>query len=210
MPIFLSRSFFLAFLLVVVVTLIPSVSWADPAPRQPAKASSRPVRHATSKRRARKRRKRRRSASYKRAAKQLALWLRQIRLTKKDHVTLHVAIPKGLLAFLMRRLNLLAVQAAIVPTFSKGKTVGFRIFRIRKGGFYDRIGLHNNDVLVSINGYRFTSPQKALEAYASLSKARILRVLLLRQGKPHMLVLRLVTNAPTSRPGASSRPSHRP
>tara|TARA_B100000609_G_scaffold199183_1_gene201100 strand:+ start:4260 stop:5150 length:891 start_codon:yes stop_codon:yes gene_type:complete len=81
------------------------------------------------------------------------------------------------------RLDILASQAAIVPYFQKGRSVGFRIYNIRKGSVYQKLGIKSGDVIKRINGYEFTSPQKALEAYSNLTSAGNLSVEVMRKGK---------------------------
>lgn len=92
-------------------------------------------------------------------------------------------IPRDFLSKVTERLDLLASKAAIVPYFEKGQPVGFRIYSIRPGSLYEKIGIKNNDVIRQINGYQFNSPQKALEAYSNLMSASSLNVSVQRGGK---------------------------
>ena len=122
-----------------------------------------------------------------------------------------------------QRLDLLAAQAAIVPYFMNGKAKGFRIYRIKKGSVYERLGFKNGDVIMKVNGYNFTSPQKALEAYSNISSSKSFVALLLRKGRS--MELGVVTSRgqpcttksprrPASRPGAKkvkkTKPTSRP
>lgn len=93
------------------------------------------------------------------------------------------ALPRNLLESVTKRLDVLASQAAIVPYFQKGRPAGFRIYHIRPNSLYQKLGLTNGDVVQRINGYEFTSPQKALEAYSNLMSAKNLSVEVLRRGK---------------------------
>ncbi|MCB9638047.1 MAG: hypothetical protein H6727_03970 [Myxococcales bacterium] len=92
-------------------------------------------------------------------------------------------IPRDFISQVTGKLDVLASKAAIVPFFEKGQPVGFRIYSIRQGSLYEKIGIKNNDVIRQINGYKFTSPQKALEAYSNLMSASSLNVSVQRGGR---------------------------
>src|SRR5205823_4874116 len=70
----------------------------------------------------------------------------------------------------------LSTQARIVPAFEGGKTVGFKLFSIRPGSLYSKIGLQNGDVITRINGYEMTDPAKGLEIYTKLKDAKSVTV----------------------------------
>jgi hypothetical protein len=81
-------------------------------------------------------------------------------------------------------LSKLATQARIVPAFEGGEAVGFKLFSIRPGSLYSKIGIQNGDVISRINGYELNSPDKALEVYQKLKDAKDISVDLKRRGKP--------------------------
>jgi type II secretory pathway component PulC len=81
-------------------------------------------------------------------------------------------------------LNSLATEARIVPD---RKENGFKIFSIRPGGLYQKIGIQNGDVVKSINGIELSSPDKALEAYSRLRNANKLSLDIVRRGKQESL-----------------------
>jgi len=95
----------------------------------------------------------------------------------------HYRISRDFLDKLTQRLDIVGSQAAIVPYFEKGKSAGFRIYRIRKNSLYQKLGIKNGDVIKRINGYEFTTPQKALEAYSNLMSANNLSVEVKRKGR---------------------------
>ncbi len=115
---------------------------------------------------------------------------RRLRNTKLDLSSIkkkgknHYSLGRGFLTTMTKRLDIVASQAAIVPYFSKGRPAGFRIRNIRKKSMFTKMGIRSNDVVLQINGYRFTSPQKALEAYSNLLYAKQLSMTVLRGGKP--------------------------
>jgi len=87
----------------------------------------------------------------------------------------------------LSNLNTIATQARIVPSFKDGQANGFKLFSIRPGSLYSKIGIKNGDVISRINGYEITSPDKALEIYSKLKDAKQITVDLNRRGKPQTL-----------------------
>lgn len=81
-------------------------------------------------------------------------------------------------------LNNLASEARIVPD---KKESGFKIFSIRPGSLWQKIGVQNGDVIKSINGIDLSSPDKALEAYSRLRNANKLSLDVVRRGKKETL-----------------------
>ncbi len=77
-------------------------------------------------------------------------------------------------------LNSLASEARIVPDKQEN---GFKIFSIRPGSIWQKIGIQNGDVIKSINGIDLSSPDKALEAYGRLRNASKLSLDIVRRGK---------------------------
>ena len=62
----------------------------------------------------------------------------------------------------------LARAARIVPAMRDGQPIGFKLYAIRPGSPYELIGLRNGDIILSIEGYDVTAPDKALELYARI------------------------------------------
>lgn len=84
-------------------------------------------------------------------------------------------------------LNVVATQARIVPSFRNGKANGFKLFSIRPGSLYSKIGIQNGDIIQKINGYEINSPDKALEIYTKLKDANSITVDLIRRGRTQTL-----------------------
>ncbi len=82
----------------------------------------------------------------------------------------------------LSNLNEVATQARIVPSFKNGKANGFKMFSIKPGSIYSKIGLQNGDVIQKINGYDMNSPDRALEIYTKLRDATSLSIELQRGG----------------------------
>ncbi|MEM1008716.1 MAG: type II secretion system protein GspC [Myxococcota bacterium] len=92
-------------------------------------------------------------------------------------------VPKAFLNQISERLDVLASKAAIMPYFEKGKPAGFKIYNIKRGSLYEKIGIKNGDVIRQINGYKFNNIQRVLQAYGNLRNASSLNVSIQRGGK---------------------------
>ncbi len=88
-------------------------------------------------------------------------------------------------------LSKLATQARIVPAFEGGEAIGFKLFSIRPGSLYSKIGIQNGDVIQKVNGYDLNSPDKALELYQKLKDGKEFSVDIKRRGKPVTLDYRI-------------------
>lgn len=65
-------------------------------------------------------------------------------------------------------INEVFTQARAVPYFENGKTVGFRVFAIKPGSVFEKIGLQNGDVINRVNGVELTDPTKAISLFTEL------------------------------------------
>ncbi len=83
----------------------------------------------------------------------------------------------------LANLNEVAMQARIVPSFKNGKANGFKMFSIKQGSIYWKIGLQNGDVIQKINGYEMNSVDRGLEIYSKLRDATNLIIELQRRGE---------------------------
>jgi general secretion pathway protein C len=62
----------------------------------------------------------------------------------------------------MENMNQLFTQIRAVPHFQDGKAAGFRLFAIKQGSVFDKIGLKNGDIITGINGNDLTDPARAM------------------------------------------------
>lgn len=83
----------------------------------------------------------------------------------------------------LANLNEVATQARIVPSFKNGKANGFKMFSIKPGSIFSKIGMQNGDVIQKINGYEMNSPDRALEIYGKLRDATSLAIEVQRRGQ---------------------------
>lgn len=87
----------------------------------------------------------------------------------------------------LQNLSQVFTQMRAVPNLRDGKTDGFRVFAIRRGSIFDRIGLQNNDVVQRINGVELTDPARAMGLLQELQSETRLSVDVLRGGAPRTL-----------------------
>jgi general secretion pathway protein C len=83
----------------------------------------------------------------------------------------------------LNNLSEVATKARIVPSFKNGKPNGFKLFSIKPGSIYSKIGLRNGDVIQSVNGHEMNSPDKALEIYQKLKDSSGITVDIQRRGR---------------------------
>jgi len=72
----------------------------------------------------------------------------------------------------LENLPLLLTQARAVPYFSDGQAVGLRLFAIKSGSLYEKIGLKNGDVLKSVNGNSMADLSQAMQLFEKLKSER--------------------------------------
>ena len=80
----------------------------------------------------------------------------------------------------LENLPLLLTQARAVPYFKQGKSVGLRLFAIKSGSLYEKIGLKNGDILKTINGENLGDFSQAMKLFEQLKQQRSLNLTLER------------------------------
>jgi len=93
-------------------------------------------------------------------------------------------VPKTEVDSALENMSQLFTQIRAVPHFEGGESVGFRLFAIRRGSLFDKIGLKNGDILRSINGNPMNDPSKAMTLMQELRDATNLRVEATRNQQP--------------------------
>lgn len=88
-------------------------------------------------------------------------------------------------------LSKLATQARIVPAFEGGESVGFKLFSIRPGSLYSKLGIQNGDVISGVNGYELNDPGKAFELMQKLKDGKEFSLEVKRRGKPVAMEYRI-------------------
>ncbi len=89
--------------------------------------------------------------------------------------------------YALANLDKLSREARIVPNFADGQTNGFKVFSIRRSSALRKMGLKNNDVLTSVNGFDLSDTEKALEIYSKLQSDKSFSLEILRNGEPMTL-----------------------
>jgi general secretion pathway protein C len=84
-------------------------------------------------------------------------------------------------------LGQLFTQMRAVPHFEGGKAVGFRLFAIRSGSLFDKIGLRNGDIVKRINAIEMNDPSRALAMLEELRNERSLTVDVIRNRQDQTL-----------------------
>jgi general secretion pathway protein C len=77
----------------------------------------------------------------------------------------------------------LMTQIRVVPNFTDGQPDGFKVFAIRPGSLFSKIGLQNGDVLKRINGVELQGPEQAFEAYQALKDETSIQIDLVRRNE---------------------------
>lgn len=74
--------------------------------------------------------------------------------------------------------------ARVIPHQENGRTVGVKLYGIRRNSLLGRLGIQNGDMLRQINGFNMSEPDEALRAYTRLRNSENLTVSLVRRGQP--------------------------
>lgn len=77
----------------------------------------------------------------------------------------------------------LATSARFVPSIQDGQTNGFKVYAIRPGSVFQRMGMENGDRIKAINGLEMNNPEQALSAYSKLKSATELVIAVERRGQ---------------------------
>ncbi len=92
-----------------------------------------------------------------------------------DFVVEEAELDKGL-----ENLPLLLTQARAVPYFKDGRSIGLRLFAIKTGSLYEKVGLRNGDILKTINGNNLGDISQALKLFEQLKQERSISLILER------------------------------
>ena len=91
-------------------------------------------------------------------------------------------VPRAELDNIVADINTIATQARSAPVIKDGRVQGLRLFAIRPGSIYERLGISNGDVLTRINGENLDSMTKGLQLFTKLSESHRIDVDLERSG----------------------------
>lgn len=75
-------------------------------------------------------------------------------------------------------------QARAVPYFRNGQSIGMRLFAIRSGSLYEKLGLRNGDIVLAVNDNSLSDPTQALKLFEQLKTERSINVKVERNNEP--------------------------
>jgi general secretion pathway protein C len=84
----------------------------------------------------------------------------------------------------------LLTQVRIVPHFTKNqldKPDGFQIANVKEGGFFEKMGVMQGDIIKEVNGEPVDSPEKAFSAYQKFKNESNVKIVIERQNQLHTL-----------------------
>jgi len=93
-------------------------------------------------------------------------------------------INRSLLNGVLEDQGALMRTARVIPHQENGRTVGVKLYGIRRNSLLGRLGIQNGDMLRQINGFNMSEPDEALRAYTRLRNSENLTVSLVRRGQP--------------------------
>ena len=74
-------------------------------------------------------------------------------------------------------------QARAVPYFRNGTSIGMRLFAIKPESLYEKLGLKNGDIILSVNENSLSDPAQALKLFEQLKTERAINVKLERNSQ---------------------------
>lgn len=92
-------------------------------------------------------------------------------------------VPEEEITEALNNLPVLLSQARAVPYFRNGESVGMRLYAIKSGSLYEKLGLKNSDIIKNINNTAVTDPAKALKLFEDLKSERSIGVQVEREGQ---------------------------
>ncbi len=96
-------------------------------------------------------------------------------------------LDKGEVDKALSNLPLVMTQARAIPYWQEGKAVGLRLFAIKQGSIFEKIGLKNGDIIKDINGKQLGDFSKAMEIFEELKNETSLRINLERNKQQSVL-----------------------
>jgi general secretion pathway protein C len=96
-------------------------------------------------------------------------------------------VDRGEVDHSIENLSQVVTQMRAVPYLKDGKSVGFRVFNIRAGSLFERMGLKNGDIIQAVNGSQLDDPSRALALLDEVQTSDEIRIDLLRDDSPNTL-----------------------
>lgn len=83
----------------------------------------------------------------------------------------------------LENLPMLLTQARAVPYFRDGQAAGLRLFAVKTGSLYEKLGLKNGDILKSINDNSLSDLSQAMQLFERLKTERSIKITLERNSE---------------------------
>ncbi len=93
-------------------------------------------------------------------------------------------IDRELIEYLVDNKHMLMQSGRVLPNVEGDAINGFKVYGIRKTSLWGKLGIHNGDVVLSVNDTPMDGPDKAYEAFANLQGSDTMALQVLRHGKP--------------------------
>ncbi len=87
--------------------------------------------------------------------------------------------------YAVSNLNEVITQVRAMPVLKDGRSIGFKLFNIRGGSIFEKIGLHDGDIVQKVNDNDLSDPSRAIGLLEEVQSMSQIRVNFLRSGKPH-------------------------
>ncbi len=84
----------------------------------------------------------------------------------------------------IENLSFVMTQARAVPVLRGGESVGFKIFNIKPGSIFERLGIRNGDIVQRVNGVAINDPSRAVGLLDEVQSMDQIKLDFLRGGKP--------------------------
>ncbi|MDB5036876.1 MAG: ral secretion pathway protein GspC [Bacteriovoracaceae bacterium] len=92
-------------------------------------------------------------------------------------------IPQGVVDDALGNFSKILTQARMVPNLTPdNKTDGFKVFQIRSGSIYEKLGMKDNDIIKRVNGQDLDSFEKATGLFTALRSEKTISIDLVRNG----------------------------
>jgi general secretion pathway protein C len=95
----------------------------------------------------------------------------------------HYVVEEAEIDQALQNLPVLLTQARAVPYFRDGRATGLRLFAVKSGSLYEKLGLKNGDILKAINGNSLADLSQAMQLFEKLKSERQINVTLERNSE---------------------------
>ncbi len=101
----------------------------------------------------------------------------------KPFSDLNKVLDKREIELAMKDLNKVMTQARVVPYLVKNKAAGFRVFSIKPGSIYTRVGIKDGDIIQAVNDVTLDGPEKLYHLFQQLRDESRINLSVLRRGQ---------------------------